>query len=303
MKDARSLLLVLLSTGLVATWIYHLYDKSIYSHRRTEVPVKDSAAIADGIRDSLTSLFSATIRNLDKELDSSKADAGQLQTSLSIKLAEINRLRAEINSILRKNKATPADLQLAREKIRELQQKIEELRARNHSLEEERDRLGQVLAQLSDQVTRLEQQMLRLDSENQEMTRKISLAATFVASEINLRAIDIRGSRQQETSLARRTNAFKGSFVIQNHINSYPAATVLITLLKPDGTALAVEDSQADSQPGDAGYTRKFSLAYEKGEQKEISFTLAAGSPAKGTYTLQVWHNGLLIGQATKKLN
>jgi len=122
MKDAKPLLLLLMATGLVATWIYHLYDKNEYSKRRTEVYVKDSAAIADGIRDSLTRMFSSTIRDLDQQLDSSRQQSDSLQGDLQQKLHAIQQLRTEIGGLLKKGKTSPADLEQARKKIRELRQ-------------------------------------------------------------------------------------------------------------------------------------------------------------------------------------
>ena len=46
MKDTKTLLLMMLSAGLTGTWVYHLYDKTQYSKRRTEVYIKDSVAVA-----------------------------------------------------------------------------------------------------------------------------------------------------------------------------------------------------------------------------------------------------------------
>ena len=101
MRDTKSLLLILLSFGLVGTWVYHLYDKTKYSKQRTEIYIKDSIAVAEGIQDSLHKLYSSTITNLDAELDSTKSSAGQLKGGLGNKLSEINRLKAEIAAILK----------------------------------------------------------------------------------------------------------------------------------------------------------------------------------------------------------
>ena len=67
MRDIKSLLLVLLSAGLILTWVYHLYDKTMYSQRRTEVYIKDSIAVAEGIQDSLYKLYNSTITEDDIE--------------------------------------------------------------------------------------------------------------------------------------------------------------------------------------------------------------------------------------------
>ena len=87
MKDIRSSLLAMLSMGLVATWVYHLADKSRYSRQRREVYIKDSMAVAQGVQDSLQKIYSYTIRELGAQLDSSKLTEGELKNELNAKLA------------------------------------------------------------------------------------------------------------------------------------------------------------------------------------------------------------------------
>src|ERR1041385_4574445 len=115
MRDIKPLLLLLLSAGLISTWIYHLYDKTIYSKKHTEVFIKDSTAVADAIRDSLQKFYSFTISNLDVRLDSTRSDADSLKGQLDTKLGEIYKLRNDIGNILKNRNATKADLAVARD--------------------------------------------------------------------------------------------------------------------------------------------------------------------------------------------
>ena len=116
MKDTRSLLLVLLSFGMLGTWIYHLYDKTKYSKQHTEIYIKDSIAVAEGVQDSLHKLYSTTINKLDAQLDSTKSTAGLLKNELGNKLQKINRLHSEVSTILKKNNVRKEDIELARKK-------------------------------------------------------------------------------------------------------------------------------------------------------------------------------------------
>ena len=131
----------MLSVGLVATWVYHLYDKTQYSQRKTEVYIKDSVAVAQGIRDSLQKIYSYTIDNLDTKLDSTKTSADSLKTQLNVKLAEIYKLKSEIDGILKNSGSSKADMEIARGKIAELQQLIEDLKGEKNSMEEEKKRM------------------------------------------------------------------------------------------------------------------------------------------------------------------
>jgi len=131
MRDVKSLLLLLLSLGLVTTWVYHLYDKTIYSRKQTEGYIKDSIAVEDAVRDSLQKRYSITMNEMDTQLDSTKSNVDSLKGELDTKLIEIYKLRNDIREILKNRKASNADLRIASDKINDLQQKVDDLRNQN----------------------------------------------------------------------------------------------------------------------------------------------------------------------------
>jgi predicted nucleic acid-binding Zn-ribbon protein len=307
MRDIKPLLIILLSIGLVSTWIYHIYDKTQYSQRKTEVLVKDSAAVADAIKDSLNRLYSATISELDTRLDSSESNAASLQSKLDNKLTEINQLKSDIRNILNKRDFSRTDLRQAKAKISELQGKVDELSDQNISMEEEKKQLGLVLAQVTQNVDSLQKNIRRLSLENEVLNEKVNLASVFVASDVRIEAVETRGSSEEATSNARKADKFVASFTVQNRVNQFTNAEVTTVLVQPDGQVLqsTVWDSGTfDAKTGGKkSYTRKIKFDYERGEQKHLLFTIDAEKCQKGTYLLQVWHNGIMIGQASKKLS
>ena len=193
MKDPKSVLLVLLCVGLVSTWIYHIYDKTIYSQRQSQVFIKDSAAVAQGIRDSLDRLYSGTITDLDTRLSYSRLNEDSLRNSLDSKLGEINQLKSEISNILNKQGFSKSDMVSARQKIGELQEKVDELSGHNLTMEQEKKELTGILEQLSGDVDTLQRNIRRLSNENRQLNEKIALASVFVASDLKLDAVAVRG--------------------------------------------------------------------------------------------------------------
>jgi predicted nucleic acid-binding Zn-ribbon protein len=307
-KDMKILLLGMLSVGLVGTWVYHLYDKTQYSQKRNEVFVIDSTAVAQAIQDSLQRIYTYTIDTLGARLDSTKTKAERLKGNLGKKLNEINRLRSEIFSIIKKNGVNKSDLSLARSKSVELQQLVGELQNRNNSVEEEKKQLSAVLDKVSNQVKYLETNMEHLSQENKALSEKVKLAATFVASEIKLTPVTVKNGREIETSLTRKASKIVVSFNVQNHSTDYENAELYIVLMQPDTRLFKNEDVWDASTTRltngkEITYTRKLKLEYLKAEVKPVLFSLTAPQYLKGTYTLQIYHNGQLIGQATKSLN
>ncbi len=298
----------MLSVGLVGTWIYHLYDKTQYSQRKNEVYIKDSIAVAQGVQDSLQKIYSSTINTLDAQLDSTKNTAGLLQGELSTKLAEINRLRAEIASILKRNNFKKEDLDLARRKTVELQQLVAELQSKNITIEEEKKQITDVLDKVNVQVKNLEGNVQNLTQENRALTEKVNLASAFVISELKLSPVMVKNDKEQETNQAKKTSKLVISFAVQNNVTDYENADVFVVITQPDGRILKNEDvwdaTTINLQNGSRiNYTRKVRFEYNKGESKQLIFSLNAEEYLKGTYTMQVYHNGYKIGQTMKMLN
>jgi predicted nucleic acid-binding Zn-ribbon protein len=309
MKDIKSSLLVLLSVGLVGTWVYHLYDKTLYSQRRTEVYIKDSTAVAQGIQDSLQKLYVTTITDLDIQLDSTRSNADSLQSQLGVRLQEIYTLKSEIDKILKNRGASKADLGIARIKIAELQQKVDALSGEKESMESEKNRLNDIMAQLSGQFTALQKDMERLGTENKMLAEKVNLASVFVASEIRLMPMTVKNDKETETSVAKKTTKFVVSFAVQNNINEYKIAEVYAIVTLPNGKILKNDDVweasalMALANGTKTGFTRKVRFEYEKGESRKLIFSLDAEDFPKGNYSLEIFHNGYMIGQTTKTLN
>lgn len=298
----------MLSVGLVGTWIYHLYDKTVYTSKRNEVFVKDSMAVAQGVEDSLQKIYAQTINNLDAKLDSANSTTGMLQGELGNKLAEINRLRTEIAAILKRNNFKKEDLDLARRKSLELQQLVAELQHRNTSIEEEKKQIAGVLDQVNEQVKNLQSSNQQLDKENKVLTEKVNLASTFMASELKLSPVTVKNDKEQETNLAKKTSKLVVSFAVLNNVNEYEDAEVYVVITQPDGQLLTSDAWESSSSidtrnEGKKRYTRKVKFEYQKGETKRLIFSLNADDYQKGTYNLQVYHNGYMIGQANKVLN
>lgn len=298
----------MLSVGLVGTWVYHLYDKTQYASRRTEVFIKDSTAVAQAVQDSLQRIYAHTINNLDAELDSTKSTAGLLKGELNTKLAEIYRLRTEIAAILKRNNFKKEDLDLARKKTVELQQLVAELQSKNTSIEEEKKQITDVLDKVNVQVKNLEGNVQRLDQENKVLTEKVNLASAFVASELKLSPVAVKNDKEQETNQARKASKLVISFVLQNNVTDYNNADVYIVITQPNGRIMKNDDVWETStmnlqSGGRISYTRRIRFEYQKGESKKLLFSLNPEEYLQGTYTLQVYHNGYMIGQIMKNLN
>jgi TolA-binding protein len=308
MRDNKSFLLALLAVGLVVTWVYHIYDKSQYSNHTREVFVKDSIAVAEAVSDSLRIYYTRTLDQLGDEKLQIDSTNSSLKGELGQKVTEINKLRSEIGTILKRKNLTQADLTEAKTKIDDLQIRIDDLKTENTSLNDERTKLNSVLAQLNGEMNSLQLNMQKVSAENKELTQKINDASVFIASEIKFAAVSVKADEKEtETTQQKKANKFVTSFTVQNNILDLESAEVVVVVTDPSGKSLNTEVWDAGSfetkTDGRKIYTRKVKFEYNKGEAKHLIFSLEPDSFEKGTYKLSLYHNGIRIGETTWKLN
>lgn len=312
MKDSKSILLlvvsvllILVSCALLWTWGFNIGNFAKENKQATVLIVKDSTTSTNAARDSLKKVYEATISNLST-LDSTWTKADSLKSDLDIKLSEFYKLRNEIAVIL-KNPVKKEDLDLARQKINELQKRINQLRDTNTDIETENKRLYDVIQQLTNVPKEQIQQSVKLVSmvnkdQNDQPAMPVS---TFTASDLKLTALMVDGDREQETNLALQTDKFVGTFTVKNNLSVFNHTEIVVVVLQPDNKVLQAsswETGRFDTREGKKIYSCKVKFEYAKGENKKLSFSLAGDKFQKGTYTMQLYFNGNLIGKTTRTL-
>jgi hypothetical protein len=223
-------------------------------------------------------------------------------------MSKIFDLRRQISGILKNRNATNTDLKRARELITEYQERIEEMKAQNADLETERTRLNGVLTELSDEVKGMQENINKITNENKQLTETISEASTFIASDIRLSVVTTKsGDRETEVTSARKADKIIFSFTLQNNIANTASYDVYVVILQPDKKVLQTDvwgtDHFDTRTEGSKAYTTKVRFEYNKGERKKILYTIQPDNFLSGTYTMQIYQNGISLGETTKQLN
>ncbi|MFT3912189.1 MAG: hypothetical protein QM737_22370 [Ferruginibacter sp.] len=316
MKDSKSILLlvvsvllILVSCALLWTWGYN-FSNFTKDKQSTVFVVKDSTAATNATRDSLKKIYEATITNLGT-LDSTWTHADSLKNDLDIKLSEFYKLRNDISIIL-KNPVKKEDLDLAKQKIGELQKKVNQLRDRNTDVETENQRLHQVLQQLTSvpkdgaappPVAPAPAKQAGL--KNDQPVENMMPASLFTASDMRLISIMVEGDKEQEASNALQVDKLVGSFNVKNNLSQFSNTEIVVVVTQPDNKVLqasAWESGRFETKEGTKVYSCKVKFEYAKGENKHLTFSISSDKFQKGTYTMQLYSNGNLIGKATKTL-
>jgi hypothetical protein len=307
MRDNKSLLLALLTGGLVITWVYHLYDKSQYSNHTGEVFVKDSTAVAKAVSDSLRVFFIHTLDQLDPERIQVDSSTRKLSDSVWMqKLAAVNQLRIDIRNILRQKDISQENLGAVKIKIDTLQVKMIELEKEGTILNENK-KSNSELTQLSNDVNK-QQNKKEESGETNIQSKKSNPLSLFVASGIRFAAYKIQPDQKEiETTQQDEANKFVSSFTVRNNATGFQTAEIIIVVSDPSGKSVNPEVWDAGSfetkTEGRKVYTRKLLFEYNKGETKRLQFALEPENFEKGVYKISLYHNGVRIGQSSWKLS
>jgi len=307
MRDNKSLLLALLTGGLVITWVYHLYDKSQYSNHTGEVFVKDSTAVAKAVSDSLRVFFIHTLDQLDPEKIQVDSSTRKLSDSIWMqKLSAVNQLRIDIRNILRQKDISQENLGAVKIKIDTLQVKMIELEKEGTILNENK-KSNSELTQLSNDVNK-QQNKKEESGETNIQSKKSNPLSLFVASGIRFAAYKIQPDQKEiETTQQDEANKFVSSFTVRNNATGFQTAEIIIVVSDPSGKSVNPEVWDAGSfetkTEGRKVYTRKLLFEYNKGETKRLQFALEPETFEKGVYKISLYHNGVRIGQSSWKLS
>lgn len=286
--------LLLVSLALICTWFYYYFYNPKEETASGHYESYDSLT-ASQTRDSLRRTYTATINDLNRPGDSLLNRPDSLKASLDPRLADYNRLKNEIAILLDKNGST-GDLDTARVKIGILQQRIEELRNRTLIVEQENKRLSAIVKQLQEQGGKKERQPGPGTAVRKTTpVIKESEVAHFMASELRFSA-EKENPKTNELAGGRLT----GSFTVTNS-QSLDGSEIYVVVVQPNGRILLNSDWETGSfstENGSRIYSARIPFDYTKGENRRLSFSINTEELQKGTYTMELYHAGRLIGKS-----
>lgn len=309
MRDSKSLfllvfalVLITISFVLISIWGYHFYFQS----KDVKPPVEKNSLIAQKIftRDSLQNLLDSTIEQLGTHQNITfNNGADSLDDTLKAKLLEYNRLKEEINEII-KNKTSPKDMSAASDKMGELQESINDLRNQNNQVAEENAKLNKMVHQLLQQNRhKVKSSDKSGNAQNTDSEPVVTLP--LLVSHLKFSAIGISGDYVQPTNQASQVVRLEGSFQININSDKNNSPDIYIVIMQPNGKVLL--NSAWESGTFETSSERKVYsvlLHFEnKDNNNRLHFSITSQRFQKGVYAMEIYHNGIMIGRLTKRLS
>lgn len=311
MKESRISMLLLLSMSLLLlafvilfVWGFTYYRKAAVAAPAASIVIKDTNAnAAYPAKDSLQKIYAATINKLNAALDSTRINTDSVQVNMDAKLKEFYSLKNEIDQLL-DNSTAAGNLGQTQKKMEALQKRLEDWRIKYANVTEENKRLSMLLAQMNNGIKNTVPINRVAVSENKITPNPVNNGETLSVSNLQLKAM--MEDNQQETYEALQTGQLQGSFVVKG--NASPAAyeEIYIVLQQPDGKVLrqsAWDSGSFETREGRKIYSYKLRFDFQQAENKRLHFSIEAERYQKGIYSMQVYHNGVLMGRITKSLS
>lgn len=251
--------------------------------------------------------FDASLARLDSM---STMNTG-LEGKLTASNAEIKKVKSEIRSILNKKNATAAELSRAKNLIAQLNGKITSMEADIAKLTEENKTLSNDKVVLTQDKEKLTQDLTATTAVKQELEKKVDVASTLNASNIVITPINVKGNGKEKVSTtAKRVDKLMISFDVDNRIAQPGNTDIFVLVTGPDGKVITTTSADANNastfttrEDGEKTFTAKVPVALETAKRKNVEFAFVPGTTFhEGSYKVQIYQNGFLIGEGTKEL-
>lgn len=303
-RDNRKVIYGVLIVLLLCTWGYIVYDKSKSKEEITQLQTQFTNV--DSARNAVQQEYNDALARMDS-LTGSNA---QLQGSLAERKHDIDKLKSEIKSILRDKNG---DLAKARAKINELNGKINDLMAEVERLKGENQQLTAANTQLTSERDTLNSQKQQLQqtltTTQSEKDKLADLGSTLHASNINITAIDVKGSgKEKVTTTAKRADLLRISFDLdENRVAPSGTKELYVCITGPDGKPISIpaygSGTFTTRDEGEKVFTNKITTNYEQGKRSPVSFDWKQDNHYQtGDYKIEIYQNGFKIGEGTKTL-
>ena len=277
---------------IIGSWIY-------FNSSKVDIITTYDNKIA--VIDSAKAKIQAEFIEVSAKADSLTNQNTTLQGDLLDKSTQIQKLKSNISTILRKQNATDVELAEAKTLIADLNGKVTNLfadlskaQAENKDLTAKNEVLNTTNTTLNTNLTATQKEKERLQD----------IGSTLHASTFSIQALRVKDDGTEKvTSNTKRANTIRLSFQIdRNKITPTGAQELYVSITGPDGKAFNETGKINTREDGTKAYSNKLSVQYEQNKDLPVSYDIKNITFTEGEYLVEIYHNGFKIGEGKTKL-
>ena len=281
--------LIVVILALIGTDVYLFFKK-----KQTDTIVVQQSDQKTRLQSELDSL----------ELQIEQVNAGKAKISTEMQ-AKNDSLKAKIRELriqLDKGKLTAAELDKAKEDVKQLRYfvtkytaDIEELKKKNEDLTTERDTLKTNLVTVKEKATTLQKQ-------NEDLSTKVQIGSALKIGSINIKPLKVKSSgKEVDNNRAAVVKKLKIDFTVaSNPLAEKRLHDVYIRVIDATGNLITGPESTTFQVEGqDLQYTYKAPIDFKDDGSGYTIDWLNPNPFQKGTYTVLLYSDGYAMGKST----
>ena len=299
-KTKEYIIIGILFAALLGSLGYNVYlhNQSSNTIEALNIDLKDT--------ESAKLILQHELDNLTEEYERAKIDIQTKDSLLSTRDNEIFNKQKEIQNILSKDNVTEAELKKAQRMINSLNADIAQYKKQISILTEKNDSLIARTDTLQYQQTQLSSELAVQTQRADETEQKMK--STFSVSNYQITGLKVRNSgKEVETDRAKRIDKLRVTFDLDpNQFAESGQKEIFIAIYKPDGALGKFKGASYGEletvNKGMVEYSDKVSFNYQRGSKQNITFDWEDFEFPKGTYKVDLYQNGMKIGQKSLDL-
>ncbi len=305
-KDNRNSIYALLIGIIVLLLGYIIYDKTQDHKTETVLTETTKTLAAKGVDyknlDSAKNILQAQFDVASHKIDTLTNNNVKLSGALSARSSELAKMKSNISSILTKKNASEKELKEAEQKLTELNTQIDSYVAEIAKLKVENQQLTTDKKELTTEKEKLTSEKNQLSSDKKNLENTVDIASTLTASHINILGIKMSGSKEKATDVAKRTDHFRVSFIIdENRVAQSGKKIMYLVVTSPDNKTSSPNGNFKTREGIELQYTESIEVNYEQGKVSPFEFNWKPVSEVvPGNYKFEIYNNGFKIGEAVK---
>ncbi|MCS6935843.1 MAG: hypothetical protein NZM35_11960 [Chitinophagales bacterium] len=258
----------------------------------------------------------AEYKNLSDTLEARKAYIEQLISENSIKDDSILAMRDELvkkqqqlQAAIASGKKDRAELQKLRQMLANYENSIAEMKARIEQLVAQNKQLTEQNKQLTRDLDEAKATTAQLSETNKNLSRKVELGSLLQLRNIEVVGVKKKGSGEDKVvKRAKVTESLRISFETgENKVLEPGTLTLYIRVISPKGETIAVADKGSGTfklaETGEVlQYSQKAEFDWNQSNKKVVVYW-SSNVNQEGTYKVEVYQSGYLIGKGSVELN
>ncbi|HWB63210.1 MAG TPA: hypothetical protein VG603_06870 [Chitinophagales bacterium] len=254
-------------------------------------------------------------KNLSDSLDAKSMEIDryvgkntELDKAIAEKQQMLDKEKKEIAHLLAHNKITTGEIAKAKQMLAQYEASINDLKGQVAELTKQNQQLTAQNQQLNTDLTSERNTTAQLTEQNTGLSKKVELGSLLPVAQLNVEAIKTRNNgKEVAVHKAKAAESLKISFETgANQVIDPGPVSVFVRIINPKGETIAVADQGSGTMQCDQAtpcqYTKRADFDYNQTNKKVVLYW-SQNIKDPGTYKVQLYQSGHVIGQSEVKLS